>query len=67
MDTLNYADFDYSKFSYIGNVFPKTVKEKPKKLKKIVYLQVDFRNNQVNENMGLSNIDVVYDIGGDVK
>lgn len=65
-DLFNYAYFDYSKYSYSSNVFPQESNNKIK-AKKIVYFQLEIRNEQMDEGMGLLSLAIQFNYQANVK
>lgn len=52
MDIIDYSYLDYSLWSYATNTFPQPASNKIK-AKKIVYFQVELRNDKVDEGVGI--------------
>jgi len=61
-----YHLFDYSKFTYLATLFP-TPFGKKLKTKKIVYFQLRFANEEVDQSMGLMFISIKYRLQKEVK
>jgi hypothetical protein len=66
MDIIDYAYFDYSKWSYSTNTFPQETRTKVK-AKKIVYFQMELRNEELDEGMGILSTAIKYEYSGEVK
>jgi hypothetical protein len=66
MDLIDYAYFDYSKWSYSTNTFPQETRTKVK-AKKIVYFQMELRNDKLDEGMGILSTALKYEYSGEVK
>lgn len=66
MDLFDYSLFDYSKMSYGANLFPQEVANKVK-AKKIVYFQVELRNEELDESLGILSTGLKYRYQGEVK
>ena len=54
-NTWTWTKFDWSAFNWDISLFDKTIKTKVR-LKKIVYLQLDFSNNEVDQDLAIKNI-----------
>lgn len=66
MDLIDYRYLDYSKWSYYSNIFPQETRTKVK-AKKIVYFQMELRNELLDESMGILSIALKYQYQGEVK
>jgi hypothetical protein len=66
MDLIHYSYIDYSKWSYGANIFPQVSKTKVK-AKKIVYFQLEFRNDKLDESMTILSIAINYQYQGEVR
>ncbi|TYS46764.1 hypothetical protein [Bacillus infantis] len=65
-DLYDYSHFDYSVFSYGTNEFPQEASNKIK-AKKIVYFQLEIRNDKLDESFGLYSLGIKYNYQNFVK
>lgn len=59
MDLIDYTLFDYSLWSYATNTFPQPAANKIK-AKKIVYFQLELRNDKLGEGLGILSLGIKY-------
>jgi hypothetical protein len=65
-DLYHYSYFDYSKMCYGTNEFPQEANNKIK-AKKIVYFQLELRNDELNEGFGVLSMGIKFNYQGYVK
>ena len=61
-----YNLLNYSKFSYLATLYPVPIGKKLK-TKKIVYFQLRFENNELDESMGLMFVSIKYRLQREVR
>ena len=55
----DWKKFSWSNFSYEVTLFDKTIKEKLK-LKKVIYLQLEFSNEENNKDLAIKNLALTF-------
>ncbi|MGD6898599.1 hypothetical protein [Bacillus infantis] len=65
-DLYDYSHFDYSVFTYGTNEFPQEASNKIK-AKKIVYFQLEIRNDKLDESFGLYSLGIKFNYQNFVK
>ena len=63
---FSYSLLNYERFAYNAGTFPSTYRAKVKQ-KKINVLQIEFRNNTIDCNLGITNCTIQYVIHGENK
>lgn len=66
MDLIDFENIDFSNFSFITSHVAQPIIVRPG-IRQIVYFQVILSNNVIDESFGFTNVNVEWDIQGEVK
>jgi hypothetical protein len=66
MDLIDLSFIDFERLSFSTSLFPQETKLKSK-VKKVVFFQLMFQNNNTDEGFSLLSAGIRYDVGGEVK
>ncbi|NLE06031.1 MAG: DUF2460 domain-containing protein [Crenarchaeota archaeon] len=66
LGSFDWDNWDWDNFNWNVQIYPPTVKQKPK-IKKITNFQIELSNNVLNENLSLLNLVVKFQLDNEIK